>query len=813
MSALAFNYLKTVLRNMRRQGVYSLINLLGLTVGIVAFVLIYIYLQQEYSYDRCWGEHRRIFRVNQSFSFGDRMDHFALSSYNVGQTMKHDYPEIAAATMIYHSSYNADGPGVTVWHGDKMLKIPSYSVADEDFFKVFDYTFLEGDPNTALIEPRSLVITKSVAEVFFGDNMVLGEMLRIGRTTYTITGVVDTDKCLSHLQFDALMSFSTMAAETIEQMRKDWFWLIGYTYIKFHDETSYRGFNEKLEILLQERVRPWISGLNIDGDIELRIEAITDIHFNTSLQYDSNSNTSKRFVNMFAFIAGFLLLIASINYMNLATARSLKRAREIGIRKVAGAHRTQLILQFLGESVFYTMFAFLLALALTELLLPWFNVLIGIDLSLSATLLGQHGRSLWLLILVLILVGLFSGSFPAFVLSSFKPVKVLRPGLQFVHSNGFRSSHLRKGLVVLQFVISIGLIISTLIVSRQLDYMRKHDPGIKLDQVMAIHYPADSSLRANREVIKQQMLAIPEVTHASVNLSLPGYRSGRLMFFLGDTAKPVVHTMNLYMVDHDFFGLLGVELVEGRLFSKEYPNDPATAFVVNRAAAQFMGYENPVGVEMSCGMGVDGKVIGMVENFNYSSLHSPIEPLVFLLNQNTVSYLAVRFQTPEPAAAIRKITEVWQAFDRNHYMHFNFLDQQFGKQYMREHRMLSLFSYFSLLVIIISCLGLYGLSAYTVEQRGKEIGIRKVLGSSGSAIISLLVKEFIMLVLLAGLIALPITWYFMNEWLTGFAYRVEVNPLWFAIGLITALLIALLTVLSQALKAVYANPVQALKYE
>lgn len=813
MYALAYHYLKTMFRQMRRQGIYSLINLSGLTVGIVAFTLIYIYLQQEYSYDRCWDEHQNIYRLNQSLSFGDRMDHFALSSYNMGQAMKHDYPEIEAATMIYHSSYSAEGPGVTVWHGDNKLQIPSYSVADEDFFRVFDYPFLEGDPSTALAEPHSLVITDQVAEVFFGSSQALGEMLRINRKTFTITGVVDTEHCLSHLQFDALMSFSTLPATTLEQMRKDWFWLIGYTYLKFRDETGRHGFEDKLEQMLEERVRPWISSLNIDGNIQLDIEAISGIHFNTRLQYDSNSNTNKRFVNMFAIIAAFLLLIASINYMNLATARSMKRAREIGIRKVAGAHRSQLMLQFLAESLLYTIIASILALMLTELLLPYFSGLIGMELSLLSILWGQNGGPLLLLLLIILLLALLSGSFPAFVLSSFKPVRVLRPGMQIVHHNGFSSSHLRKGLVVLQFVISISLIISTLVVSKQLSYMRTHDPGINLDQIMTIHYPADSALRANREVIKQQMLSIPEVSHASVNQNLPGYKSGRMMFFMGDTAGPEVLTMNLYMVDHDFFDLLDVQLLEGRLFSKAHTNDPTTAFVVNRAAAQLMCYENPVGVDMKCGMGVDGKVIGMVENFNYSSLHSPIEPLVFLLNQNRISFLAVRFHSPEPLHAINRITEVWQAFDRNHYMQYSFLDQQFGKQYLREENMLSLFGYFSLLIIIISCLGLFGLSAYTVEQRRKEIGIRKVLGSSGYEIISLLIREFLLLVFIAGLIALPVTWYLMWDWLTGFAYAVRMSPLWFAFGLLIALVIAMFTVLSQAMKAVYANPVQAIQYE
>ncbi len=812
-SILLKNYLLFSLRSLRKQGIYSLINIFGLTVGIVAFILIFLYLQQEYAYDRCWSDYQNIYRVNESLIFNEREDHFALASYNVWQAMRNDYPEIEASAIIYQSSYSEEGPGVTLWYEEQMLRLPSYSVADADFFKVFDFPFVEGNPSTALVEPKSLVLSKNAAENFFSGESALGKMLRINRSSYKVTAVIDTDACQTHLQFDALMSFSTLSNTTIEQMRRDWFWLIGYTYVKFQDNNSAKGFNDKLELMIEEQVRPWISGLSIDGDINLHIEPIRDIHFNTSLQYDSHSNTNKRFVLMFVFIAAFLLLIASINYMNLATARSLKRAREIGIRKVVGAHRKQLVIQFLGESVLFTMIAFMLALAISEIILPWFNTLIGLELRLTDMLLAHKGMPVMFLLIVVIFLGLLSGSFPAFVLSSFRPVKVLRPGLQLVQGNGFRSSHLRKGLVVLQFVISIALIISTVVISKQLNYMRQHDAGIHLDQVMVIHFPSDSTLLSNREVIKQQMLTIPEVTHASVSNNLPGYKSGRLMFFLGDTAKPEVHTMNLYMVDHDFFDLLDINLIEGRLFSKEFPNDAATAFVVNRAAAEFMGYENPVGAPMNCGMGVKGKIIGMVENFNYASLHNPIEPLVFILNQDRMSFLAVRFQTNDVASAVSNISNMWQNFDRNHYMQYNFLNTHFEQQYMREQRMLSLFRYFALLVIMISCLGLLGLSAYMVEQRSKEIGIRKVLGSSTASIIRMLISELSLLVLLAGALALPVTWFFMQQWLNDFAYRVWLNPVWFALGLLAALLIAVLTVLSQAIRAVYINPVKALQYE
>lgn len=811
---LGSNYALLSARTISRQKKHAAINIIGLSAGLIVFMLIYLFLIHENHYDTAWRDHQRLYRLHSSLVFNGREDHFALSSYNMAQAMKTDFPEVEASTLIFRNSFSNDQRGVTAWVDDQMYEIPPITVADADFFKVFNYPFLSGDPLTALQEPNSIVLSKKTAHILFGDEDAYGKLLKINTNTYKVTGVIDKERIQSHLVFDDLISISTLPQRQFEQMQNDWFWLVGYTYIRFQDDIEAEKFSEKLELLRNNTIEPWIKEVSVDGDIQLAIEEVTGIHFNTRLQYDSPTNTNRNYVFIFAFVAVFLLLIASINYMNLATARSMKRAREIGIRKVAGAHRVQLVLQFLGESILTSLLAFVFALLFAELILPWFNSLIGFELKIS--LLYQPGYVQYGLLLlgVVVGVGLLSGSFPAFVLSGFSPITVLRSaGGASGDKKLFSAPNLRKLLVVFQFVISIGMIISTLVIADQLRFIRHFDSGINTAHTMVINFPTDTVLRKNSEVIRQSLLALPEVEKVSLTASLPGYQSGRLMFFLGDTTNPEVRTMNIYVVDHEFFDFLGIKTLEGRIFSKEFPNDVNTAFVVNRAAAKFLGYDNPVGVKMNCGLGVEGKIIGMVENFHYASLHNPVEPLVFILTRENLRYVAVRLQPANMQQSIERITEVWHGFDQKNFFNYHFMDEHLLQQYDRESKMMALFGWFSLIVVLISSLGLYGLSAFTIEQRTKEIGIRKVLGSTAWQTIALLIKDFVKLVLLAGFISIPVSYFLMEEWMNNFAFRAGVRPVWFVVGFIMALLIAVATVMAQAFKAVRSNPVNAIKYE
>ena len=806
------NYIRTTFRRMIKQPGYALINVAGLTSGIMVFLLIYAYIAREYSYDSSWKDAGRIHRVNAALNFGGRLDKIALSSFNISESMKTRFPEMEAATLIFKTNVTNTETGITVWHDDRMLEIPSFTYADADFFKVFDYPFVEGDPLTALTEPRSMVLTTTLAHRLFGDKPALGQLLRINKTSYSVTGVIDKDAHLSHHEFDALVSMSTHSQKTLDDFRSDWFWLVGYTYVKFNSDEAAQGFDAKLQQFTTEVIDPWIKEVKVDGALVLTHEPVRHIHFNTSLQYDSQSNVSERTVQIFVVIAGFLLLIAAINYMNLSTARSVRRAREIGIRKVAGAHRLQLIMQFLSESYLLTALSFGLAWSLAELVMPYFNDLIGLRLSLSWLLFNDSG-SVYMLIATFLLLGFMSGFYPALVLSSFSPVNVLRPGASMSKSSALQLVNLRKILVVLQFVISTGMIIATLVVSDQLSFVMNHSKGIETEQLMVIHFPKDSVLYANRQVIVEELRAMPEVQKIAATASLPGYLSGRLMFFVGDTAKPEVHTMNIFMVGHDFFDLFGLPVTQGRVFSRDYPNDDSTAFVVNEAAARYLGYPDPLQVEMNCGLGVKGKIVGVVKDFHYASMHSPIEPLVFILGDRHVNFIALRLRSTDMARTVADINYKWQEFDQKHFFHYTFLDDRYARQYKHEQRMLTLFSYFSLIIILISCLGLYGLSAFSTEQRTREIGIRRVLGGSQTSILTLLTKGFLVLVMIAGLISIPIVYYLMSEWLSGFAYRTELSFRHFVAGFLLSTLIALVTVLVQALRALKNNPVDAIKYE
>ena len=806
------NYLQTTFRRMLKQPGYALINMIGLTSGIMVFLLIFSYVTREYSFDKAWTGADRIYRISGTLNFNGRTDQFALSSYNIGQSMKTAFPEVEASTMIFKTNISSSETGITVWVDEQKLEIPSFTYADEDFFKVFDYPFTEGNPGTALTEPKSMVLNTELAYKLFGKNSALGKMVRINKNTYVVTGVIDKSNHLSHLEFDVLISMSTHTQQAIEAFRSDWFWLLGYTYIKFNREDAAEGFGVKLDRFTEETIKPWIKEVNVDGSIALRYEPVRDIHFNNSLQYDSTSNVSKRTVQIFAVIAFFLLLIASINYMNLATARSVRRAREIGIRKVAGAHRMQLMMQFLGESYLITAISFALAWSLAEAVMPFFNDLTGLRLSLSGLMLSG-GNTILILLGTFIVLGLMSGFYPAMVLSSFSPVRVLKPGAALGKTTAFQLVSLRKMLVVLQFVISTGMIIATLVVSDQLNFLMKHEKGIETEQVMVIHFPRDSALMANKSVIEQQLLALPEVEKVTGTASLPGYLSGRLMFFVGDTSKPEVHTMNLFFVGYEFFDLLGIEIEQGRVFSKEYPNDDSTAFVINQAAARYLNYPDPLQIEMNAGIGVQGKVVGVVKDFHYTSLHNPIEPLVFVLRDKAVNFMVVKLRTTDMQASIGKIQSLWQDFDQKHYFHYSFLDERYASQYLHEQRMLRLFRYFSLIIVLISCLGLYGLSSFSTEQRTREIGIRKVLGGSYTDILGLLVKGFMLLVLIAGIISIPVVYFLMSEWLQGFAFSVGLKVWHFMAGFLLAAVIALVTVLAQAVRALRSHPVDAIKYE
>ncbi|MFW5705730.1 MAG: ABC transporter permease, partial [Bacteroidota bacterium] len=519
---------------------------------------------------------------------------------------------------------------------------------------------------------------------------------------------------------------------------------------------------------------------------------------------------------IFGAIGLFIILIASINYMNLATAKSIRRAREIGIRKVAGAGKKQLILQFLGEAVIYSFLSLIIALIFIELFTPVFNDLSGKSLSLFH---DTPGMSLWLtwlqVIVIVVLVGIFSGSFPAFILSGFRPVHVLKGASAnaVIRTKFINTTWVRKALVVLQFTISVVMIISTWVVFSQLQHMRYRDLGFNKENIVVVNFPSDTALTAKREVIKNELLKNANISRVSTTNNLPGYTHGRLLFFVDEQGEWKNQTMNLFVVDDDFDDLLDLQVNEGRFFSRDFAHDDTAAFVVNEATVKFLGLEQPVGHKMKCGLGVNGKIVGVISNFHYASLQKPVEPLVLIYKSNWIDMLAIRVNMENFGETIQFIEEKWTAFDQKNAFSFSFLDANFDSQYDKERKLLNIFGYFAILIIIISSMGLFGLASFTAAQRTREIGIRKVLGSSETQITGQLIKDFLMLVLVAGIIAIPVSYFAMQLWLDAFAYRISLDWTFFAGSLLLAMAIAVFTVLFQALKAARSNPVDVLKYE
>ncbi|MDX5397745.1 MAG: FtsX-like permease family protein, partial [Hymenobacteraceae bacterium] len=582
-----------------------------------------------------------------------------------------------------------------------------------------------------------------------------------------------------------------------------------YTYLLLQKPEQVKTFQSKLDDFYERNIKTWVAENAPGQDIRFSLQPLESIHFDTDFGYDISPAGNKQYVYIFSFVAVFVLLIACINYMNLSTARSSKRAKEVGMRKVIGAYRSQIIRQFIGESVFMTLIAVVLALALVELSLPFFNELTGKSFNSKYLLQPEF---LLALLAILVFVGLVAGSYPAFVLSAFKPVDVLKSD----KSPRGSSAVLRKSLVVLQFTISLVMIIGTLVVLLQMNFLKNKDLGFEKEQVLVIDIPGGDTTLVNKlSTIKHEFLQHPNIEKVATSAHIPGEKTGRVIFGVYQKNKEIPVAFNTMWVDYDFMDLMGIELKEGRNFSKETPTDVTQAFIVNEAGAKLLEQNKALGTRMTLGVGpgYDGKVVGVAKDFHYKSLHSEVEPLVLLPTDKSQGYLLARVQAENLPQTISFIEEKWSKFDPKHPMEYFFLDEKFDEQYRAEEKMLAVFGYFAALTIFIACLGLFGLASFTAEQRTKEIGIRKVLGSSVSGIVLLLSKDFAVLVLVAIVLASPVAWYGMHKWLQDFAYRTDISIWIFVFAGLIALLIAMLTVSSQAAKAALRNPVNALRAE
>jgi putative ABC transport system permease protein len=812
------NFFTVALRNLRKHKIFSFINLFGLTVGITCCLLILTYILHETSYDRYNHNADRTWRVTRSFNNKDGIVSLRLGAVAppFGPLLRNDFPDIQKMTRLLEVG------NVPLRYDDKIFNESNLLYADTNFFDIFDVSLLEGNPKTALTDPNSILLTPEVARRYFGDSDPINKVVRMSnQIPFKVTGVYKPFPTAAHFHPTILMSFATLNDSSIygeKQLATDWGNNSFFTYILLPEHYPVQSMVARFPAFLDRHMpaNSALPGLKPHQGTKLFLQPLTGIHLHSQLDSELEENGDAGRVTVFGTIALFILLIACINYMNLSTARSSLRAKEIGIRKVSGALRREIIVQFLSESILLSYIALLLAVILTWVTLHGLNQIT--DLSLSIQTLLQPAILIPLLFTPL-LVGILSGLYPALFLSSFQPSKVLK-GL---FKTGGGNISFRKVLVVTQFAISIVLLISTAIVFQQLHFMQNTSLGFNKDQIVHIVYPG--GLDKGYESFRTRLLRDPHIRSLTRSTRIPG---GRLLDEMrasaesGDSLKPVTANIKYLCVDQDYLSTFGVSIVAGRDFSRAYATD-TNNFVLNVAATKALGVRNPgemIGKNFSYG-GAEGKIIGIMHDFNFESLHQPIVPLILIMPpasqpaSNSFYDLSIKLSGDKDniTEAVHRIERTWKAVVPDVPFDYSFVDERFERLYLSEQRQGELFTVFSGIAIFIACLGLLGLSAFSISQRVKEIGIRKVLGASSSTIVRLLSVDFLKLVAIAAVIAWIIAWYAMDKWLLNFAYRIPIQWWVFVAAAILAAFITLATISVQALKAALANPVKSLRTE
>jgi len=778
------NYFKIALRNIRRHSTYSILNISGMAIGMACSILILLWVQDEWSYDRHFKNADNLYRILERISTGEGII-MAPTAEALPHVLKEEYPEVIRATRI------GTPPGFTLQKGEKFIE-EKVAMVDMDFLKMFDIKFVRGDINNALNEPRNIVITEEMAHKYFRGEDPLGKALTAigGQVVFKITGVVKSLPLNSHIRFDILLP-----ADWNGLPDDEWNWR-QYNYIELKNGTDSKSVGDKIKDVLKKHKQ--------NSNSEIFLQNIKKIHLFSSgkYTYDISGHGDITYVRVLSLIAVFILLIACINFMNLSTAQSARRAREIGIRKVAGANKQKIILQFLSESLLIVLFAHVLAMILVELFLPGYNNLTGKQLHVN-----YQSVNLYIgLITIVLFCGLLAGSYPAFYLSSLKPLDTIK-GL--INKNP-GNQQFRRVLVIFQFSLSVLLIVSTLIVRSQLQYIHNKSLGFNKDDIGYFMYPTapwDRVLKTIKNELNKNS-DILSITAGPISpFNIEGTMSG-----LNWTGKKEGEDVLFYGLDADvdFAKTFKLTLKAGRFFSSEFATD-SSAIVINEEAERVLGFKNPIGQTITYAFGQKFNIIGVVKDFHFKSLHHKIGPLIIGIGASNVFYIKMRHDNI--SSTIESIRKTYDSFKPVLPFNFHFLNEDFDNMYQTEQRINRIFSWFSFLAIIISCLGLIGLSSFMTEQRTKEIGIRKINGASSLEIFSMLSGEYIVWVLISIIIACPVAWYAMHKWLENFAYRIDISWLEFVLAGISALLIALLTVSWQSFRAAGKNPVEALRYE
>uniref|UniRef100_UPI00404A293D ABC transporter permease n=1 Tax=Fulvivirga sp. TaxID=1931237 RepID=UPI00404A293D len=807
------NYLKIAVRNILGQKLYSFINIFGLAVGMAATILISLYVQNELSYDKYHDKADRIYRVSREWlnQDGESSLHLGHIAPPFAPLIENDFEGVVEQAVRLMSGY---GPLMSTADGEKQFEEDNFFFADADVFKVFSWEFIKGKPETALVEPNTLVLSETAAKRYFGDEDPIDKSLTFNNfgleIEMKITGIIQDAPNNSHFHYNMIASFLTYENVVGKEQLMQQFGSNNFsTFLLLPKGVSPSEFEAGVPAFIDKHLGQSNDGNAASLTNKLHLMPLTDIHLHSHLDSEIEANGDIKYVYTYIIIALFILLIACINFMNLSTARSMKRAKEVGVRKVMGAFRTSLIRQFITESVLLATVSAILAVGIVVVVMPWFNNFSGKQLSLTTVDPMFFGT---LMLGVVLVVGLMAGSYPAFYLSNFTPVKVLK-GAKL---NSHKKVNLRSVLVIFQFFISICLIIGVGVIGDQIEYMKTKDLGFRKDNMIVL--PSNQQIHDNFQMIRDRLMKQPSIEDVTFASRVP---SGRLLDSQGGQAEIGGEMVNINFriadihVDHSYLKTLDVKFLAGRNFDYNLASDSTEAFILNNAAILGLGYTSPeeaVGKKFNYG-GRNGFITGVVDDFHFESLHQSIAPMVFLITQGRARNVIVQFKEGMESEASDYLKGEWETLRPGSTFDYYTISESFNDQYMAEEKLSQLVSYFSWLTIFVAVLGLFGLSSFSIEQNIKEIGIRKVLGASVGSVMYLFTKRFAILVIIGIIIAIPASYYGMTEWLSGFPYATSLKPMTFIVGGISALIFAIITVSYEIIKAAISNPVNSIRNE
>lgn len=787
------NLLKTSVRYIRKHAGYSLLNVLGLTLGITSALFLIIYVSDELSYDRYHEKAERIFRVSSTITETDDQFTWNVAQIPFGPQVARDYPEVESFTRFINM------PRAAYKFEDKEYIEEDFFYADSTVFDIFTYKVVKGEVKSAVRDPNKIVLTETAAGRYFGESDPIGKILTEGTNTYEVTGVIEDVPTNSHFRFEALAARNNLPKEL-----GSWGNFGVFSYLLLPEGLDPTAFETKIQGMYDAHMKSIFGPLNIN--IEYILEPIIKIHLYSTNANEPEPTGSISYVYIFAIVAVFLLLIAAMNYMNLATARSTRRAREVGLRKVVGSRRSLLIMQFLTESVLLTVLSLILSIVFLLILLPRFNTLAGKSFDIGIL---TSPVVLISVLMVIIVAGIIGGSYPAFVLSGFSPGTVLKGEI----TQGSAGALFRKILVIIQFTISVAMIVCTMVVFRQLNFLKEKDQGFNQENVLSLQLNNRQMIN-KYPVLKQQLLENEDIKFVTSTNTAMGEGSAKVIFNMETDQGMAQRGINFAVVDHDFIDALEIKIVEGRDFRQDMPSDTLTGVVVNETLAKRMAWSEPIGkkVELGDGNAINARVIGVMADYHQTGMYNEIESLMLVYRElNNIVYVKLSGNNMEQTLSF--IESTWKEVLPDQPYSYSFLKERFNRQFEADEKRGLIFTIFTILAILIACLGLYGLASYMVEQRTKEVGIRKVFGASEGVVVRLISKDFLILVGISILIALPVAYYFMSNWLENYIYRTNIGIPLLVLAALLTVAITFITISYKAYQAALTNPASSIRTE